>query len=112
MQFRQLGESGLEVSLVGLGSNNFGPPKGVMQSHRSLLASLEPMRTAFTLGPRDESVLRVVGSSKRASFFAALAPALGPLLTVLEAYGETGPSSTTWNDSMWTSSLAKLWRSG
>lgn len=27
MQFRQLGQSGLEVSLVGLGSNNFGPPK-------------------------------------------------------------------------------------
>ena len=56
MQFRQLGESGLEVSLVGLGANNFGPPKGVMQSHRSLLASLEPMRTAFTLGPRDETL--------------------------------------------------------
>ena len=38
MQFRQLGQSGLEVSLVGLGSNNFGRR---CDQARSFLVGLE-----------------------------------------------------------------------
>ena len=64
MTLRNLGKSGLRVSLVGLGCNNFGGRMDLESStkviHKALDAGPDPISPAFEkLTPRQQDILRL-----------------------------------------------------